>query len=217
VKSKTKRIILNVRPDVHKGVKVAAVAAGESITKVGARALECYPPVAEAMTAGVPGVLTSLSKEEMWVAGFLEGEGSFMRRQGSVYISAASTDLDSLELLAKFVGGRVNGPYRHANPKHKEYWQWHLRGPKARSLMVAIKGVLSTRRAAQVNKAIEEADSFKPKRRKNKKILETTALAIKKALAEGHEDKKIAKSLGVSIHAVRNIKYGNSFKQLEVN
>ena len=68
--------------------------------------------------------------EVAWIAGFLEGEGSFCvdtKSNGYSYsrITAASTDKDVLEKLKNLAGGEVYSKKIYAD-HHKPCWYWSL-------------------------------------------------------------------------------------------
>jgi len=83
--------------------------------------------------------LEKLTSEQVaWIAGIIEGEGSFIaekRRNGEfatrVYASARitvnMTDRDVIEKLAELAGGRVNLERQKA-PNRKDQWKWTFRG-----------------------------------------------------------------------------------------
>jgi hypothetical protein len=94
-----------------------------------------------------------------WVAGFLEGEGSFCTRMSArgklrVYIGANSTDSDVLQHLTRLVpGSRVRGPYSPVKSLGvKPLWCWSL---CARLLVVdlaeQLRPMMGVRRQAQID------------------------------------------------------------------
>lgn len=93
-----------------------------------------------------------------WVAGLLEGEGSFDSggRPGGLRIQVAMTDLDVLERLAQVVGtGTVNGPYKY-QAKQKPYWRWTVRGTWAMILAARIRPNMGARRRQRITALLEE-------------------------------------------------------------
>lgn len=93
-----------------------------------------------------------------WLAGYLEGEGSFYRRDtkyGSMQVRAHSTDRESLEKCLKFFGGKLYGPYHSGKKTEKEYWQWSTAGPRALGIALTLYSLLSPRRQGQIETMIE--------------------------------------------------------------
>lgn len=94
-----------------------------------------------------------------WVAGYLEGEGSFLASpQGGRYylrIQAHSTDLDTLELLLGAAGGLISGPYNR--PDRKPFWAWNLNGGRCREIFYDIYPYMSKRRQQQIINALWHA------------------------------------------------------------
>jgi hypothetical protein len=105
------------------------------------------------------------SEETAWVAGLLEGEGSFSRKKaittaGRVLyypqVSCGSTDEDVIEKLARIVGaGRTYYRAREEEQNWKPVWEWYLRKTRlAVELCVAIWPHLSSRRRDQIETMI---------------------------------------------------------------
>jgi hypothetical protein len=102
-----------------------------------------------------------------WLAGLLEGEGSFTLQQPlnakgeprtRIAISLQMTDLDVLEKVASLVGdGKVLTAKRQAG-HHKETWRWQIssRGITA-ELMARILPYMSKRRVGQIIKCLNAA------------------------------------------------------------
>lgn len=68
-----------------------------------------------------------------WFAGFLEGEGSFVKRtdNNGILISVSSTDLDVLRKVEKIFGGSIYEAKRKNKPKHwKDAWYWKTNSSK---------------------------------------------------------------------------------------
>lgn len=97
-----------------------------------------------------------------WLAGLLEGEGSFMWHMPSPTISLHMTDRDVVERVSLIFGRRLRGPYRHKNPKHKPYWCASLGGPKALELMTTILPRMGERRTKQINAVIDTYLAYSP-------------------------------------------------------
>jgi hypothetical protein len=97
-------------------------------------------------------------KEIHWLAGYLEGEGSFYRRPqkyGSMTVKVSATDLEPLEKCVHFFGGKVNGPYHSGKNTEKKYWQWNIHGPRALGVALTVLTLLSPRRQEQVQTMLQ--------------------------------------------------------------
>ena len=99
---------------------------------------------------------TNMTPDQVaWVAGILEGEGSFVSSQ-SVSIRVTMTDLDILERLQKVTGvGRIYDTTRRKDT-HKEAWIWTVqRRAHIRHIIEAVLPWLGKRRTVAANKLLE--------------------------------------------------------------
>lgn len=93
--------------------------------------------------------------ERAWVAGFLEGEGSFLLLDGrGPRVSAQSTDLDVLERVKETTGlGRVYVVTHRAG--RKPCWQWMVcRRNDATRLMEELRPLMGERRVGQIDRVL---------------------------------------------------------------
>lgn len=95
-----------------------------------------------------------------WLAGWLEGEGSFgltmngQRKGASLLISAGTVDLDIAQRVASILDARgVLGPYTYGN--NQPLYRIHVSGVKAAGWMMTLYSLLGTRRRAQVRTALD--------------------------------------------------------------
>lgn len=91
-----------------------------------------------------------------WAAGFLEGEGTFSAMSGNDHrarISAGQKEREPLECLLAWFGGRIYAQ------RGRAYHTWMLRGHQAHELMQLLRPQLSSRRQAQIDKALESTFS----------------------------------------------------------
>lgn len=100
------------------------------------------------------------SAELHWLAGLLEGEGSFdwqcrknENRHGRPRIQLASTDKDIAERVAGYFGRRINGPYGAYGGQlnKKPIYKVLVSGPRAAGLMMTLWALLGERRRQQIN------------------------------------------------------------------
>lgn len=110
-----------------------------------------------------------------WLAGWLEGEGSFMFSRAVVKatgyvkhnfsISAASVDRDVLARAAALLEVNVRGPYHSGNERHQPYWTFRL-GDRDAVLRWCqrLRPLMGERRQAQIDAVLTAAEQH-PRRR----------------------------------------------------
>jgi hypothetical protein len=108
------------------------------------------------------------SDELAWIAGFLEGEGFFLKETSArgyvrVGIGASSTDRDVLERLLRTVpDSRVHGPYMLAESARgkKPVWRWSIRvRTPTVELAKQIRPLMCRRRQEQIDALLAVAAS----------------------------------------------------------
>lgn len=96
--------------------------------------------------------------ELAWVAGLLEGEGSFMKgapsRPNKPVVSMESTDRDVVERVAALCGVRVSTIKQRNPEKWKPTYRMRLHGGRAVRLMELIRDQMSERRQAQIDEVL---------------------------------------------------------------
>lgn len=93
-----------------------------------------------------------------WLAGFIEGEGSFICKYLGVKISIALTDLDVLETVQKNFGGTIYEVKRRQE-HYKDTWVWVINGEKAYDLTRRLLPYLHSRRKIQALKLIDKYEN----------------------------------------------------------
>ena len=88
-----------------------------------------------------------------WLAGYLEGEGSFNYHCYSQRIGFQTTDVDVAEKAARLLGGEVKGPIMRAKGRQPIYYV-QVYGDKARKWMKVLKPHMGTRRREQITDAL---------------------------------------------------------------
>lgn len=95
--------------------------------------------------------------ELYWLAGILEGEGSFCAgppsKPNQPRIAVTSTDRDVIMKVHGLIGGTIT-QNKKRKPHHKDSWQLLMRGTKAVALMKVLKPLMSKRRRGQIEHAI---------------------------------------------------------------
>jgi hypothetical protein len=100
--------------------------------------------------------------ELAWVAGLLEGEGSFGKLWGgAVQIVCCMTDEDVVRKLQAVTRmGRVNGPYRYT--KHKPQWRWTLTvRAHTTELMERLLPHMGIRRREEITELLAHLEPYK--------------------------------------------------------
>ena len=81
-----------------------------------------------------------------WIAGFLEGEGSFCASRATV--SAVQVNPEPLRNLQGILGGRL---YHYVNKQGCAFWRWTINGSEAIGVAFTLYRWLSRRRRQQVS------------------------------------------------------------------
>lgn len=115
--------------------------------------------------------------EKAWLAGLLEGEGSFFSRVRedtrftppsiAVYFTASmvTTDRDVAARAACLMGAKLYGPYKQRNTAHTDFYRVALyKRADVLALVTELRPLMSTRRQRQIDKLLDTAAAY-PKRR----------------------------------------------------
>lgn len=112
--------------------------------------------------------------EIAWVAALLEGEGAFFSTPkksttGGVYyeyrVSCNMCDEDVLARLHRLVAvGRLSGPHKRKNPKHKPFYRWNLsKRFEVLDLCMKILPYMGLRRSAKIAEIFDTMSEYKPR------------------------------------------------------
>lgn len=156
-----------------------------------------------------------------WLAGLLEAEGSFIAppptSPNTPLISISMTDEDIVTRVAHVWGVKYHY-WKSKNPKHKPTYITHLKGYRASDLMHLLYPLMSKRRQAQINKALENY-VYKPDRRGENnsysKLTDIQVSEIKQRLVNGQTQKNIAKVYNISERAVSDINCGKTWSHVK--
>ncbi len=145
-----------------------------------------------------------------WLAGILEGEGSFMAGPpsslNSTTLVMATTDFDVAARAAALLGTRPVIRCKPRQAHHKQAYQVCITGARARAWMYKLRPLMGTRRQAQIDRAIQ---SFDPGRRYRKTALSMEqADRVRTELEKGRSQTAIALDFGVSHNVIGCIKRG---------
>ena len=92
-------------------------------------------------------------KDIGWVAGFLEGEGSFQSARNTPCVSASQLNPEPILKLHRILGGGMN-QFHHKLTKGNTFFRWNAYGPRAMGIMLTVYPLLSVKRQEQVQKVI---------------------------------------------------------------
>ena len=113
--------------------------------------------------------MTSL--DVAWLAGLLEGEGTFFRprRYGTLRVVLGMTDRDIVERAASLVGrpSVYEAKRKNKKPHHKTQYWWMLTGHSAAAVMMTIYSFMGERRRTKIQQLLEEWRSTPYKKRIN--------------------------------------------------
>lgn len=94
--------------------------------------------------------MSPTSRDLEWIAGFLEGEGSFGNGDGKRFlVEAVQADSESLLKVQRFLGGTVR-----FYPKNNNTYTWYATGSRARGIMLTLYSLMSQRRRTQIKSAL---------------------------------------------------------------
>jgi hypothetical protein len=143
-----------------------------------------------------------------WLAGLLEGEGSFMvgppSAPRSPVIQFWMTDRDVVERAGAMLDSAVA-----AVPPRRAHWKTayavRLRGPRAVVWMRRLRPLMGTRRRAQIDRALA---SFGPDPRR---LLDSArAVDALRRLAAGESVKAVAERFGTTIWCIYDLRAGRT-------
>jgi hypothetical protein len=94
-----------------------------------------------------------------WVAGLLEGEGSFLMRKnrgyrGSIAIALQMTDEDVIQKAASLLRGKVYGPHGPYGQSKKVTWQVVIFGKSAAEWMMTLYPLMGKRRRERIEELL---------------------------------------------------------------
>ncbi len=90
------------------------------------------------------------SKDLGWIAGFIEGEGTFNWARVTPCVSVSQVQRWPLDKLQRLCGGNVYYIVRKTkNPKWNDYNKWYIYGDEATKLIKSIYPFLSPKRQEQ--------------------------------------------------------------------
>lgn len=135
-----------------------------------------------------------------WVAGFMEGEGSFMGGS-SFSVSAGQKTREPLERLQSLLGGTITfDPKHHRSGMHR----WGTSGSRAVGIALTLYPLMSARRRVQIENALVHWKAMR-KRREVVTAAEIQQMAVLRS--NGTSWDEIANQFGLSTGSASNAFY----------
>jgi hypothetical protein len=156
--------------------------------------------------------LQPYSRELFWLAGVLEGEGSFCRgppsQPGSPILQVAMTDADVMERIGQMFGRAV----LRIRPRQAH---WHVtylvrvQGAPAVAWMRLLRPLMGKRRQLQIDRAVESYEC-----RSNRRLDDKAAREALARLGGGESVRSVAEHFGVTIWCIYDLRLGRTHKHL---
>lgn len=157
-----------------------------------------------------------MTTEELhWLAGLLEGEGSFLKGPPSSpnqpRIGIQMTDYDIIWRVSKMFGVKYVQPRRYEKNGWKQCYCAVLRGSKAVDLMKRLRPLMGSRRKKQIDNAL---NGYKARKSgDNKRKLNWDKVSdIAWALKMGESPASLARKFKVSHFTIRQIRDNKMWK-----
>ncbi len=157
------------------------------------------------------------NKDLYWLAGLLEGEGSFMKgppsKPNKPRISLQMTDLDVVERAGALMG--IEAYHRKQDkrdPRWKPVYQFAKCGAPAVELMKLLRPLMGVRRQAQIDAALA---SYIPRGPgdNTRKLTWEAVREVRRRCAGGESTEKIAQDFNVSGNTIRKIRANKIWKE----
>lgn len=139
-----------------------------------------------------------------WIAGFLEGEGSFTPHHGAIRISAAQVQREPLDRLQAIMGGKIyfkdnSERRRRGVVMSSDIFRYQLSGSEAAGWMMTLWSLMSPRRREQIEAALLCWKSKRPSGNVSRRIINKCVI--------GHEmtpenTRLVTTSKGVARHCI---------------
>jgi hypothetical protein len=155
-----------------------------------------------------------------WLAGLLEGEGSFIKGTPSApnksRIHVNMTDKDVIEHVAQMMGVNAKGPFYRDQPRKPRYFAT-LPGLRAMEVMKRLRPLMGQRRQGQIDVVIA---SYAPKphpfgdTHPQAKLNAEKVRDIKRRLAEGEKLRALAREFDMDSGLIWQIKAGRLWQHV---
>lgn len=154
-----------------------------------------------------------VTREDLhWLAGLLEGEGSFLKGPPSAprhpVLALQMTDEDVVVRVAKMFG-RKAGCWQPREVRWQATYMVRITGSKAVAWMTALKPLMGRRRRVQIDRALA---SYDPKQ--IALLDDSGARQALRMLASGSSVREVAEQFGTSVWCIYDLRGGRTHKHL---
>jgi hypothetical protein len=147
-----------------------------------------------------------------WLAGLLEGEGSFLQGPPSAprypILALQMTDQDVVLRVAEMFGRKV-GRWQPRDERWLPTYLVRITGSKAVAWMTALRPLMGQRRRSQIDRALA---SYAPS--PSALLDDDAAREALDLLASGHSVRAVSEHFGTSIWCIYDLRGGRTHKQL---
>ena len=110
--------------------------------------------------------MTVATRDILWLAGLIEGEGSFRgAKNGHVGITLGMTDEDIIDRIARIMRGSKATVERKQG--YKAIFRFEIYGPKAAGWMMTLYTLMGNRRQAKIRECLKAWKTIRPKRNRD--------------------------------------------------
>jgi hypothetical protein len=165
------------------------------------------------MPAATPGFPEEVSGSDLhWLAGLLEGEGSFLKGPPSAprhpVLALQMTDEDVVARVAAMFG-RKPSCWQPRQTRWQRTFVVRVTGAKAAAWMTALRALMGHRRQRQIDRALA---SYEP--RPSALLDDLSAHAALALLRSGSSVREVAGRYGVSVWCIYDLRSGRTHKHL---
>jgi hypothetical protein len=165
------------------------------------------------MSAPTPGFPEGVSGPDLhWLAGLLEGEGSFLKGPPSAprhpILALQMTDEDVVARVAAMFGRRASG-WQPREARWQRTFMVRVTGAKAVAWMTALHPLMGQRRREQIDRALA---SYEP--RTSTLLDDRSAREALARLRSGSSVREVAAHYGVSVWCIYDLRSGRTHKHL---
>lgn len=147
-----------------------------------------------------------------WLAGLLEGEGSFLPGPPSAHrypvVALQMTDEDVVARVARMFGRKV-GRWQSGNAREQPVFLVRITGAKAVAWMTALRPLMGERRRAQIDRAVASHAPTPTAR-----LDEATAREALDLLSAGSTVREVAERFATSIWCIYDLRLGRTHKHI---
>jgi hypothetical protein len=165
------------------------------------------------MAAPTPGFPEDVSSSDLhWLAGLLEGEGSFLTGPPSAprhpILALQMTDEDVVARVAAMFGRKASC-WQPRQARWQQTFLVRVTGAKAAAWMTALHPLMGQRRRGQIDRALA---SYEP--RTSALLDDRSAYAALVLLRSGSSVREVAGRYGVSVWCIYDLRSGRTHKHL---